>query len=433
MAQQALGSGQPDKSSTAEDMATEHRAKSEGAPTAAKAASRFSAGSASVARPGTLPAPDWTVRDGRARRRQRILIVNPAGLAERGGMGRSLRYLVENWGRFSGAPTLTILDSRGSGSVVWCVFYLTWTLMAIAYYRLRGEAVLLHVNMAENTSVLRKGVVVFWGRLLGIPTLLHLHAGRFIEFYDRLPSFAQAFARLVFRTATHTVVLGHLWRDFLIDRLRIAESQVSVVYNGVPAAPRRSFSPREGPCRLIYVGRLKLEKGLAELLRALASPELITLDWRLTLVGTGENKTFATLARSLGIADRVTQTGWLEPAAVGARLAEADVFVMPSRFEGLPLGVLEALSAGLAVLTTEVGALPEVLTNGETALMVPPNDQQALTAALRQLIGDSGLRARLGANAAALYQFRFTVATYAETISALYRRIQRGYAQRSHG
>lgn len=378
-------------------------------------------------RPSTLPPGDAAndaVRES-GQHTKEVLIVNPAGLRERGGMGGMLRYLVANAGNIPGAPRLRVLDSRGTGSVFWSPFFLLRVAVTLIRLARRDRVRLLHVNMAERMSVVRKGFLVWLGRRLGVPVLLHLHAGLFITFYEGLPPRLQRGVRWVFEASDHVIVLGQIWKTYLVDRLGLDPAKISVVYNGVAAIPDRPpRRPQPGaPTRLIYVGRLTAEKGLAELLRVLARPDLVARDWTLTFVGSGEQARFEAMAETLGLGRRVRFTGWLGPEGVRAELAAADIFVLPSHYEGMPLCILEALSAGLPVISTAVGALPEVLSDGETALLVPPHDEDALAAALNRLMSVPTLRAQLGAAGAALHAQRFSVEPFARTLLALYDRV----------
>jgi glycosyltransferase involved in cell wall biosynthesis len=356
----------------------------------------------------------------RTARRMRVLIVNPEGLAERGGMGRMVRYLVEAVRTRADGPEVEVLDSRGGPSPWFMPFYLARTLVEIVRARLKKDVRLVHVNMAENTSVLRKGAVVLFCRALGVPVMLHLHAGLFIPFYERLPRLGQDWLKLVFRAANQTVVLGELWRRYLIGTLGVPGGKIAVVPNGVARLKPRRRSGSNEPCRLIYVGKLRSEKGLNELIEALAQPDIAALPWSLTLVGDGDRAGFVAAVAQSGLSERVRFEGWLEPQAVAERLARSDVYVLPSHHEGMPLAMLEAMSAGLAVVTTAVGAIPEILTDGKTALLVPPKNLQALHDALYRVITDWALRESLGAAGEQLYDERFTLERFTDAILALY-------------
>jgi glycogen(starch) synthase len=144
----------------------------------------------------------------------------------------------------------------------------------------------------------------------------------------------------------------------------------------------------EGPVRLLFVGRLVAQKGLDVLFRALTMMKGHD-DWTLTLAGEGPLKDeLALAAQQLGIGDRVTFRGWLERGQLPAVYRDADAFVLPSRDEGMPNAMLEAMAAGLPVIGTRVSGLSEVVIEGKTGLLVPPDDADKLNHALREMIED---------------------------------------------
>lgn len=156
---------------------------------------------------------------------------------------------------------------------------------------------------------------------------------------------------------------------------------------GTPTPPTR----RDGSLELGAVGRLDPVKGHDVLLRALAR----VAGARLTIVGSGGwREHLVRLADDLGVTDRVRFAGWVEEPR--RLLASYDVVVLPSRSEGYPLTVVEAMLAARPVVATRVGAVPEAVRDGETGLLVDPGDVDGLAAALCRLRDDPGLRARLG-------------------------------------
>jgi glycosyltransferase involved in cell wall biosynthesis len=119
----------------------------------------------------------------------------------------------------------------------------------------------------------------------------------------------------------------------------------------------------------------------------------------LVLVGLGPLEAeLKALAAGLGVADRVLFPGSRDD--VYRLLPALDVFALSSRFEGLPIALLEAMATGVAPVATTVGGIPEVITDGQNGLLVDPGDPSALAAALGRVLGDDELRAHLGAAAA---------------------------------
>ena len=174
-----------------------------------------------------------------------------------------------------------------------------------------------------------------------------------------------------------------------------------------------------GPVRIIAVGNLMRRKGQHLLLAALA--ELPQLDWRLSLVGSGEfepdyERELKQLAQALGLEERVEFLGRQPNAQIGDLLARHDLFVLPSSYEGFGIVYLEAQLAGLPVIATTAGAAEEILLEGETGYLVPPDDVAVLRDRLAELLAD---RARLRRMAAAAAARARQFPTWAETAATI--------------
>lgn len=169
--------------------------------------------------------------------------------------------------------------------------------------------------------------------------------------------------------------------------------------------PARDGSDAQDPVLLLSVGRAVEKKGYDILLAALALlPK--TLSWRFVHIGGGE--VLAKLkaqAEALGLTSRITWLGSRAQEEVLAKYRESDLFVLPCRIasdgdrDGLPNVLVEASSQGLACISTTVSGVPELLSDGVNGFLVPPEDAQALSAALARAIADPDLRQRLGAAA----------------------------------
>lgn len=182
-------------------------------------------------------------------------------------------------------------------------------------------------------------------------------------------------------------------------------SKVGLVYHGLdlsrfPPPPARAR--QDGPVRILSVGRLVAKKGFPGLFRALAKLPA-DLDWRFVHIGGGgARKELKQLAAELGILERMTWHGAQPQEVVLDELRKADIFVLASRVaedgdrDGLPNVLMEAQSQGVACVATAVSAIPELIVDGETGLLVPPDDDDALAAALARVGQDATLRSRLG-------------------------------------
>ena len=186
-------------------------------------------------------------------------------------------------------------------------------------------------------------------------------------------------------------------------------------------ALRNQFEIRAGERIVLSVGRLSREKAHIDLLGAFKRLRETKPDipLKLIIVGDGpERARLETAAESLGCKDRVIFTG--QVGNVQSFYAMADVFALPSLSEGSPNVVLEAMSANLPIVATAVGGVPEMVTNNESALLVPPNEPPALAEALATLLTDNDLAQRLAKEAATLVDTQFTPETYARSLVRIY-------------
>ena len=221
------------------------------------------------------------------------------------------------------------------------------------------------------------------------------------------------------RLAAHVAVGTSTARE--IEALcRLPAGSVRVVPNGVPVpeAGTGPIRPADAGFVIGALGRLHRQKGFDVLLRALARLP----DAHLVLVGDGpERGALERLAGELGVAERLTITGWDDAAA--GYLPSFDAVALPSRFEGLPLVLLEAMLHGRPVVATPAGSIPDAVQDGVTGLLVPVDDDRALASALARLRDEPALRSRLGSAAAEVARQRFTAPEMARGYEQLYREL----------
>ncbi len=352
--------------------------------------------------------------------RRTVFLACPYGQVG-GGMGSIMAYLASLERDPSGRFDLKRLESRGGGHIALSPLFLAGAMGRILAEGIRGRLAVVHLNLAERGSVYRKAALLAATKLAGGRVLLHLHAAQIIQFHGAMNGGGKRLVRWMFRSADHVVVLGEMWRRWVSDTFDIRPSKISVVYNGVPAtAAKARTAPDDGRFRLLFVGNLLERKGVADLLRAFSSPALQERDMELTMAGGGPVDSYRAMAAQLGIADRVTFTGWVSQDDARALMVNADALVLPAYDEGLPLVILEALASGTPVICTPVGSIPEVLDHGTTALFVAPGDEAGIAAAIATLKDQPELGRALSVQGAALYQRLFTMEAFARSIGGLY-------------
>jgi glycosyltransferase involved in cell wall biosynthesis len=227
--------------------------------------------------------------------------------------------------------------------------------------------------------------------------------------------------RLAYRSATKVVANSSAARAIL-EQEGVGSASIAVIPNGVdvPAFPKRSAEAATRPLRsVITVANLRPEKSHETLIDAAA---LLTADFpdvRFQIVGGGSRReALEALVRARHLEERITFLGHRED--VSELLTQADIFVLPSRSEAFPNSAIEAMAAGLPVVASAVGGLLDLVDHGRTGLLVDPGSPAQLAHALRQLLTDRRLAARLGEAARAEVTQRYSFERMVTTFEDLY-------------
>lgn len=251
---------------------------------------------------------------------------------------------------------------------------------------------LLQVSYVEELRAVRP-LVDGGGQVLGRPGRVERRFRRFKAPFQILLGLitARAADRVL---APSAATAGEIRRDYRVERVGVVPN----VTGGLPAAVAAAGDREGEPGYLLFVGRLRIRKGVEVLLAALAELRRSSPAAVLRIAGGGEHgPALERRAAELGLRDAVTFLGSCDGARVRGLLAGAAALVVPSIYEGMPLVVLEAMAAGVPVVASAVSGIPEVVVDGETGWLVPPESPAALAAALSEVLANPAAAARRGA------------------------------------
>ncbi|HET7717797.1 MAG TPA: glycosyltransferase family 4 protein [Bauldia sp.] len=350
-----------------------------------------------------------------------VYIASPLGREGRGGIDRLMDMVIgEIENRRDLGVEVTRITTRGDRNIALSPFYLALAMAHLSVARFRRRVDILHINLSNHGSTYRKLALAAWARALGVPYVLHLHSGRYEQFLDTSPASLVASIRTMFVRSAYVIVLGDYWARAVASRFPEVESKLVVLPNACPGGERLRRVDEAGPVQILFLGKLVKAKGISELIGALGKLRERS-DWVATIAGDGDIETWRRQADSLGIGERVDFPGWLGPEEAWMRLGQADIFVLPSHVENLPVALVEAFGMGLPIVTTPVGAIPEVVRDGDNGILVPPGDVEALAGALRRLLDEPELRRRLGDQAQRDHQARHEMGRYLRRLADLWR------------
>lgn len=195
------------------------------------------------------------------------------------------------------------------------------------------------------------------------------------------------------------VALSDLVRESVVEEYRLNRDNIPVIFNGIDmsrCAPKEDYTC-DGDFKILHIGRFQSQKNHAMLISAFARFHQYYSNSTLQLIGEGEGREDAEhLAIELGVNQAVEFLG--VQSNVYNFLHDADVFTLPSLYEGMPITLIEAMGTGLPIVATNVGGIPDMLRNGESAVLIDINEDELVEAFLK-MFNSAKLRATLGKNA----------------------------------
>lgn len=264
------------------------------------------------------------------------------------------------------------------------------TLACIPFYRWIGGRDIIHVHGSSYISFTRKSMVIRWAKILGFKIVYHIHGGAFKEFT------AERGENVIRRTLDRCdaiICLSDYWHEYFAGQL--GYDNVHVVPNMIDNPTDLKIERTDSRVNCIFMGTICADKGIYDLVKVIADDqEYYRSRARFIIGGVGENDRLDEMIADYGIGDLVEQRGWIAGNDKIQLFNQADVLLLPSYIEGLPICILEAMSYGLPVLTTDVGAIPDVITHGVNGLIAKPGDLNTLNDNLHRVIEDIALRDR---------------------------------------
>ena len=275
----------------------------------------------------------------------------------------------------------------------------------------------VHLHISARGSYRRKSIMARVAHCAGKRIILHDHDGEFAKTFEEASESYRRDVRRTFDFADRVIVLSEEWRDYFAENVCDPE-KIVVVYNGVkvPAEPYAACAHQD----VLFLGRLDARKSPDALLRA--SKEVLKCfpDTKIVFGGDGEVEKSKKLAKELGVASNCEFHGWVSGAEREALFARAGVYCLPSKNEGLPMSVLEAMARGIPTIATPVGGIPQVIVDGDSGLLVGVDDVDGLSARIISLLDSKESRTAIGLAGRKAIQQKFDVDNSVRNILDIY-------------
>lgn len=286
-----------------------------------------------------------------------------------------------------------------------------------------GRVSFMHVHAAMRGSFWRKSFFVMTARMFGVPCIMHLHGSEMKTFYNSLSGFGKRSVRWCLEHVEVVIVLSDSWHEFV---LKAAPKANIVIINNYVSMPRQKKGENDTfSFNVLFLGVLGQRKGVYDLLNCWPEVLKAVPNARLLIGGNGEVENARKVAQMLDLGASVEFLGWIDGDRKEELLKSADTFVLPSYNEGLPMSVLEAMSWGVPVVTTRVGGIPELITDGVNGFLIDAGDQKELSNALIKLGNNLYIRRSLGEAGYSRVKESFSDVAVLPKLEALYSDISR--------
>ncbi len=276
---------------------------------------------------------------------------------------------------------------------------------------------IIHVHMAAQASFTRKSLFIKKAKLKGKKIVIHQHAADFDEFFIKGNTKKQECIKKIFDMADKVIVLSEEWEKFFAENVCDKE-KIIVLHNGVilPKYIKENYND----CNVLFLGKLGKRKGSYDLINAIPDILNIVPEAMFYLGGDGEVEQSQKIIEKKGLSEHVKLLGWIGTEEKEKYLKECSVFVLPSYHEGMPMSVLEAMSYGLATVSTNAGGIPQIIENGVDGYRVEAGDVKAITNILINLLMDQKLKNKIGRAAKTTIEKRFNAEKNITILKDLY-------------
>ncbi len=303
-------------------------------------------------------------------------------------------------------------------------------MFAVAFFRVLWASLfsvspIFHIHMASKGSYLRKSILARSCLAFGHRLILHIHGSMFDQFVENAAPEKKKKIITLLNRADLVIVLSGSWLSFFekyvpAERLRIIYNPSSTYRSGYYKLYKTGNAQAGGRpvMQVLFMGRFGRRKGVYDLIRAAA--KLREVPFKLNMYGDGEIEKVRELVEKENLKEKVSVSGWVSHSKIREIYEKADVMVLPSYAEGLPMSLLEAIGEGLPVVSTRVGGIPEAIEDGRNGFLIEPGDVEALADRLRMLLTSPELVERMGRESLEIAREKFSTERIGQELQELY-------------
>ena len=310
--------------------------------------------------------------------KKRVLIVGPSPTKSKGGMATVIEE-IQSDSKLNEQFDIDIYESYIDGGIFKRLLYSAWAYLKFCFTKKDYD--IYHIHAASYGSTFRKGLFVKTAKRWGKKVILHIHGAEYMKFYEGLSDRKKQKVIDILKDCNMIIALSQDWKNKF--DVTFGLNNCVVLENGINVERLKPAisDPSNHPHSFVMLGRLGERKGTYDLIEAIENVAKKIPDIKCYLVGDGEIDKCSSTIKEKHLENNISIEGWANFDKKLKLLKQSSVLVLPSYNEGLPMAILEGMACGKAIISTTVGAIPEVVKD-ENGILIEPGDVTALARAL---------------------------------------------------
>lgn len=266
-----------------------------------------------------------------------------------------------------------------------------------AYYKfikvcLKEKPNIVHIHSSFGASFYRKSIFIFISNLFNIPILNHIHGAEFDLFYEKAGAFKKKLIKNIYSKQDLTIVLSEEWKRLF--RQIIDENKIFVLENFAPNI-KNVYKLNDRDNYILFLGEVGKRKGAYDIPEVVERVSKVRNDIKFLICGNGDTDKLKEILIKKGIEQYVDFKGWIGTEDKIKLLNSSRIFFLPTYNEGLPMSILEAMSYGLPIISTDVGGIPTLVRDGENGFIFKPGSVDEYAKSILKILEDHSLSIRM--------------------------------------
>lgn len=292
-------------------------------------------------------------------------------------------------------------------------------LIRVLFFLLFKKIDIVHIHSAARGSFIRKSFFVILSKMLCKKVVFHMHGGAFDEYYNNECSHRKKdYVTKILNKCDIIIALGEEWKEKIS---RYCNSEIDVLHNAINIPEVNSYNNQSKNITLL--AKLDKEKGTYDILDIVKDICRFDNSIKFVFAGYGDLDKLNNAIQYLGIESNVNVLGWINAKERNEILKDTLIYLLPSYYEGMPMSILEAMSYGVPVVSTNVGSIPTVIKHGENGFIITPGNKSDLKKYIIELISNAELRKTISKRNYKEVKEKFDVETNIDKLLEIYDRV----------